>query len=209
MKKMKQMKLDGNVFGVVIDAHKGLLTLDIRNEQARKNYLRRIDIDNFQYEDKDSRMPWLSHIDSSNAGLLYFVEYTNKSDPNKQCYHSFDWDKGVWSLIDFIPDSPVALIRPMIYEQGTEYHKTVEKFITLPMPLSCEYLEWHDKIIISYYLRCDNAYERHLLLLKDGIKVWSMKQDRHIKGFSSDAFFIFQNQLIAIKDRNEICLYPE
>ena len=138
---------------------------------------------------------------------MFFIEYQDQQDPNQQKYFSFNWASERKEEIGELVGFQTEVVYPSIYEHGSAYYKTVRDFLSLDLPLACEYLEWNDKIIISYYLRSGNEFERNLLLLVKGTKEWKILQDEQIKGFSAGSFFVYEGQLIFVKNRNEVCIY--
>ena len=204
---IKHVKLHGQVWKGVVDEAKGIMFLDVREEKEQSIELVRLDLLSMKSQSRKTDYSWWIQIIGVQNDEIYFVEYKDQNDPAKQHFFSFNWTSGYKGHLEQVPHFKESLIHPNIYEQGSDYHKTVAEFLALELPLSCEYLEWNDKIIISYYLRAGNEFDRHLLLLKKGAKEWKIRQDNRMKGFSLGAFFVFNNQLIFIKDRNEVCVY--
>lgn len=198
--------LPNKVWNAVLDETTRKMYLDTRNENG-EIVLVQLDLSTLKHEFlKVSHSKWTQLLSSAND-LLYFVEYKNEKDPNLQTYFTLDWGSREKKELDTVPKIDSTFYQPSIYEHGSDYHKTVSQFLSLDLALACEYLEWNDKIIISYYLRSDNAFERYLLLLHQGAKVWKICQDNQMRGFSPGSFFVFEEQLIFIKDQNEVCLY--
>jgi len=153
-------------------------------------------------------IPWWSNLMLAQNDQLYFVEYPEANDPSKQSFFQLDFStENRKSIRDLPKGDSLAVMYPQLYESGSAYFQTVASFLSLDLPLSCEYLEWNDKIIISYYLRSDDGFDRYLLVLRGGEKAWKIRQDVGMKGFSPGAFFVFKSQLIFIKDQNEVCIY--
>ncbi len=200
--------LNGVVLGSAIDVSSESLFLDVRDEHSKKFEIVKLRLKDLKDEARQGIDSWWSQLVSAEDGKLVFTKYLNQHDPTQVQFIQLDWKSGEKIEMDPPVDFPQnSLTYPHIYDHGTAYYQTVMDFLAVESPLACEYLEWEDKIIISYYLRSDNGFERYLLLLKDGQKVWKVKQDQLMKGFSSGAFFVFQNQLIFIKDLNEVCIY--
>ena len=194
------------IWNAVLDETTGKMYLDTRNENS-EIVLVQLDLATLKHEFfKVSHSKWTQLLGSA-SDLLYFVEYKNEKDPNLKAHFSLRWGTGEKKKLETIPAIDHTFFQPSIYEHGSDYHKTVSQFLSLDLALACEYLEWNDKIIISYYLRSDNAFKRHLLLLHNKEKVWKVCQDSQMKGFSPGSFFVFEEQLIFIKDQNEVCLY--
>jgi hypothetical protein len=206
-KSIKHIQLTDQVWSAAIDYQKGQLYLDVRNREKESIEIVCLDLSSFETQTKQVDVSWWSQLVSVSDGELYFTEYVDPADPTKKKHCSFDWKTGNQKEVEEIVVAGERTLLPIIYEHGSEHHQTVADFLSLELPLSCEYLEWDDKIIISYYLRSGKEFERFLLLLKDGTKEWKIVQDDSMKGFSPGAFFVFKNQLIFIKDQNEVCVY--
>ena len=205
---MNQYKIDGVVKGSSIDEKTHSLFLDVRDLHSNKTSIVKLSLPDLDAEVKKGIASQWSQLEGVRSSNLYFVEYLDRQDPTKQRYLQLDWDTGETTVIqesfEWISNT---LAYPYIYDHGSDYFKTVMDFLSIDSPLSCEYFEWDDKIIISYYLRSDTKFDRYLILLKEGKKVWKIKQDDGMNGFSSGSFFVFQDQLIFIKDLNEVCIY--
>ncbi|MEO9481836.1 MAG: hypothetical protein ABJG47_00230 [Ekhidna sp.] len=205
---IKHVVLGDHIWNSAIDEASGKLYLDVRkgNETIE---LVQLDLSSMIYEEvKVEHSRWTQLLGAAD-GKLYFVEYIDHHNPNTQKHSALDWSSKEMKAVETMSSLSNSALHPAIYEHGSDYHKTVAKFLSLDLPLSCEYLEWKEKIIISYYLRSDNEFERHLLLLKNEEKEWRLCQDSRMKGFSPGSFFVFKDYLIFIKDQNEVCVYTE
>ena len=202
---MKQIVLPRDVWNLAIDKEDSAIYFDIRDNGETD--LARLSLSDFSYECKKVDNPWWTKLLMANSKTLTFIEYLDKQNPNKYRCFNLNWDSLEREFVRELNSPHSKEIIPHIYEHGSDYHKTVSEFLGLELPLSCEYLEWNDKIIISYYIRSDNTFERYLLLLENGKKKWKVSQDTQMQGFSSGAFFVFNKDLIFIKNRNEVCIY--
>ncbi|WP_436517237.1 hypothetical protein [Ekhidna sp. To15] len=203
---IKHISFTGKIWNSVVEGDSSNFYLDIRGLNDESEVVK-LNLRSLKYDTKKvQHAKWTQLIGAKND-TLYFIEYQDEHDPNQNAYFSLSWRDGRKEPITKIPTFGHSIQYPSIYEHGTEYHKTVSEFLSLELPHSCEYLEWNDKIIISYYLRSGNVFDRYLLLLQNGEKEWKVCQDTGMKGFSPGAFFVFQGQLIFIKDQNEVCVY--
>lgn len=203
---IRKISFKEKIWNAVIDGHSGQLYLDIRASNDEFELVR-LDLSSLNSEtQKVSYAKWTQLI-GVNSETLYFIEYQDAHNPNQHVYFSMGWNSQSRKSIEQLPPFNSDIYYPSIYEYGSRYHKTVSDFLSLELPHSCEYFEWNDKIIISYYLRSGNAFDRYLLLLAHGVKEWKICQDTQMKGFAPGAFFVFQDQLIFIKDQNEVCVY--
>lgn len=199
--------LGGTIYGSVTSTN-DVLVLDVRNVKDQKILYYEIDLKSMEVNKLEiENTSWWMKLIGADANLLYFIKYTDRNDPNSQVTISITKSKNQIDEVLEIPYREDNIIQPSLYENGTEYHKMVSDFLGLELPLSCEYLEWKDKIIISYYLRFGNEFDRYLLLLDNGRKEWKLQQDHNMKGFSPEAFFVMNDQLIFFKELNEVCTY--
>lgn len=203
---IEHVAFEGKIWSVVVDEDYNKSYLDVRREGAKSIELVQLNLETLEYASRTVDHAWWTKLTAVKEGKLFFVEFQDQNDPNQMQNFSYDWDNGEYTPVNSF-ELNENFIHPSIYEHGTDYHKTVAEFLSLELPLACEYLEWKEKIIISYYIRSDREFIRYLLLINEGEKVWKIQQDDQMKGFSPGAFFVFNDQLIFIKDRNEVCVY--
>jgi len=196
-----------DIWNTVVDESSADLYLELREEESEAVRIVQLKIPEHKIQALSLDLNWWNKLIAADQQKLYFVEYQDRKDPNEHSLFTYNIESLKKEPIDYLPNLNEQTIHPFVYEIGSDYHQTVSRFLSLEQPLSCEYMEWDDKIIISYYVRSDNYFDRYLLLLCDGKKIWKVKQDEEMKGFSLGAFFVFDNQLIFIKNRNEVCTY--
>ncbi len=182
------------------------LILDVRNEVEKSIEYYKLSLDSLQLTSIAQAGSWWSMIETFDK-QLFISEYQDEKDPNNKKFYRVDPADKIEVSLREIPYSENAIIQPSIYEPGSEYFKTVGEFLGLELPCACEYLEIDRKIILSYYLRSGKEFERYLLLLEEGKKVFKELQDTQMKGFASGSFFVVNGLLIFIKNRNEIFVY--
>ncbi|MFK7952064.1 MAG: hypothetical protein AB8B73_04405 [Ekhidna sp.] len=205
---INSINLPGTVFGSALNKDNQLL-LDVRDEKKQTITYYQLDLHSLSLVKLPfANAEWWTKLVSADSEALYFTKYKDRSDPNSKAFFKAVLGGKQAVEVDETPLSNTEVKYPTLYEVETPHHQTVSDFLGLDLPLSCEYEEWENKIIISYYLRSDNAFDRFLLLLDNGKKEWKLHQDRRMKGFSPGAFFIHQNQLIFFKELNEVCTYP-
>ena len=98
-----------------------------------------------------------------------------------------------------------SLLRPSYYDQESAGFELVKELLSDQSPeLGCEYLEWKNFIIISYYIRSGKEFVRNLLLVKDENEWMDITIDKEIKGFAPGAFFLYNDLLVYIVEQNKI-----
>ena len=185
----------------------GGLICDCRDEKSKETNLYRIPSGHYSAEKLTFTIAWWERLVGIERGYLYTVRYTDQNDPTVQQYVRYALKADLSEEVEVLPSLQFAHRTPELYELDSEHHRTVARFLSLELPLACEYTEIQENIIISYYLRSDNGFSRFLLLLTRGKKAWKIQQDRSMKGFSSGAFFVVNDRLIFIRERNEVCIY--
>jgi hypothetical protein len=103
------------------------------------------------------------------------------------------------------------VLRPQQYGDGTEYFRTVAKFLreklNLSVVLSLEYVEYSGKIFIAYYAQ-EQSLVSHLTVWTDtGELLLQEKTGEHLKGIGQDTFFILSGCLFFVKNKHELISY--
>ncbi|MBT1690001.1 DUF4905 domain-containing protein [Dawidia soli] len=106
---------------------------------------------------------------------------------------------------------PDVVLRPQQYGDGTEYFRTVAKFLretlNLSVVLSLEYVEYNGKIFIAYYTQ-EQSLVSHLAVWTDaGELLLQEKTGEHLKGIGQDTFFILSGCLFFVKNKHELLSY--
>ena len=204
------VKLPSKIWTLATNTTKKELLAQVGDHVGDANTIIKLDLSTRSHQfyvlpfEKDE---WI-RLASFQESFAYFIRYVDRNDPTKYEFIQHHLDRIEYSQVNTIPEVPEVKIDPYVYEHESDYFNTVKEFLGLDLPLSCEYLELGDKIIISYYLRSENGFDRFLLILKGGEKELKIRQDQRMKGFSPGAFFVIDDQLVFIKDQNEICFYP-
>lgn len=200
-------KFNGVIWNSIVSNNGGQLILDVRNEEKKSVEYFKLNLTDFELSLLDIVGPsWWSKMEFYD-GNLFISQYQDKNDPNnKKLYRLGEGNRVEVPSLEVL-GSELDLVRPSVYEPESEYFKTVSDFLGLELGCSCEYLEWSDKIILSYYLRSGKVFDRHLLVLHDGEKMLKELQDVEMKGFASSAFFVLNRKLFFVKNRNEIFVY--
>ncbi len=103
------------------------------------------------------------------------------------------------------PKSGVTVKYPVYYAPATASYQTVFDFLDKEPPgIGCEYFEWKNYIIISYYERLGTKFDRKLLVVKGDYEICHELQDEGLSGFASGAFFLLNDLLVFIKNGNQI-----
>ena len=183
------------------------LLVDCRGSKDNEADLFEVNLTSLEASKLKLELPWYEKMIGLAGDDLYTIEYQDENDPSAFLLKRTSISKKSVESVDELPELNVQIREPSLFELGTEYHQMIADFLSLELSLSCEYLEWKEYIIISYYLRSGEGFDRFLLLIKEGEKIWKIQQDDGMKGFSSGSFFVVKDQLVFVKDRNEVCTY--
>ncbi|HEU5145686.1 MAG TPA: DUF4905 domain-containing protein [Chryseosolibacter sp.] len=112
---------------------------------------------------------------------------------------------------DLVDSQNFPVIRPFQYEEGTEYFVTVKDFLHSRLGISpvasIEYLEINDLIIVSVFLKEKGLANYLYVLDANGGVLMEEKLGEDLKGIGLDTFFVFSDNLIFIKNKNELLSY--
>ncbi len=101
---------------------------------------------------------------------------------------------------------------PFLYAEDSPHFPVVFNYIAQNLHVhpvkGCEYLEFRHYIIISYYFYESKNLVNYLLIIdKNGTLLHHEKINECLSGIGSDTFFIINQQLIFIKEKNQIVSY--
>lgn len=101
---------------------------------------------------------------------------------------------------------------PFQYTEKQPYFETVKQFIiqytnTKPV-LGCEYAEYQNLILISYYIHERSALANYLLVIdKEGQLYLQDMLDKNLNQIGLGTFFIANDKLVLIKEKNQLITY--
>lgn len=105
----------------------------------------------------------------------------------------------------------VAVHRPQQYLEGSEYFKTVKKFLEEKLNLqpisSLEYLEYDGLIFISFYAQGEGLANNLIVLSAMGNVILHEKMSDHLKGIGWDTFFILSGCVFFVRNKVELVSY--
>lgn len=200
-------KLDGIVWNTVLSTANDTLIFDVRQQETQTVEYWKMELTSLELQRLPiSHKSWWTSLEAVND-QLYVCEYQDKADPANKKWMAYGKEK---TQVDASSVPPIGdqWQFPFHYEIETENHQLVASYLGLQLPLACEYLEIDQKIIISYYLRSDNRFDRYLLYISDGKKQWKILQDQAINGFAPGAFFVLNDRIFFVKNRDEVNSYP-
>ena len=206
-KSIQQVRFEQPVWGLLIRNGCNSLIIDCRNEETQEIVLFAVALDSLAKSKLTLPVTWWERLLGADKDNLFLIHYQDQANPSNVTFKSIGFNSKRETKLEQAPELVFDTISPNLYELESEHHRTVSQFLSIDLVLPCEYLEINNYIILSYYLRSGSGFDRFLLVMKDGSKHWKVKQDSNMKGFADGAFFVADNKLIFIRERNEVCIY--
>jgi len=204
---IQSVVLKNPIWRILYDKERDSLIVDHRSETSKKIDVVELALPSLKRKRIKLKMTWWENMIQIEGRMLFSIGYHDQKDPANYSIRKVNLETLTEEERSSLPKNINQVVEPSLYDLESDHHKTVASFLGLELLLPCEYLEFDDNIIISYYIRSENGFERYLLLIRDGSKAWKVRQDDLVKGFASGAFFVANNRLIFVRDRNEVCIY--
>lgn len=111
------------------------------------------------------------------------------------------------------------LAYPFHYTEGNDHFETFQQFLKRKLGVNaikaCDYLEFKNLIIISYYIYSQNfsgqqgeAMANHLLVMNDKSEIFLHEKIQDlVRSVGLGTFFIVKDQLLFVKDKKELFSY--
>jgi len=105
-----------------------------------------------------------------------------------------------------------AVVYPMVYHTGTNYHTTLTAFIKSrkghEVAGHIEYLETEEYVILSYYCKSDKGLANFLLMLdKNGEELLYETLGLNFVALGWNSFFVCYQSLVFVKDKSALNIY--
>ena len=139
-----------------------------------------------------------------------------KLDTEEKALIDINIKDGSFSAVDKLPESspkksnsliPNLSYNPLHYVEGSTAFESVAKFLKLQFNIeivgACDYLEYKASIIVSYFEKSDDELVNTLFVLDEKLELReSYVLDSSLKGLASDTFFIINEALIFVRNKN-------
>ena len=216
MKLLHSKIFKGIVWKVFPHMEEHRLMVEVRNEEAMEVKYSLIDLSTFAFEEiQNEELNWwtssFGFIDSS----LIFKHFTDETNPAINELFLYDYKKKEWTKSNDVAERvevPEEKL-PIIYYEESESFKSISKFLSRNKinPIKAiEYLEWEDKVVMSYYEKQNNVLGRYVYVMnQEGQMLLKEKIDQQMKGVVFQSFFTLQNLLIFVKERVELKIYAD
>lgn len=147
---------------------------------------------------------WMNKILSFDSEKIIFQSFEDTNDPNH--YHFIDYHikSGEKVKHSILPDLRSHVVNPSLFNSGSDNFRLAKQLVNKDLVGIVEYWEDHETIAISYYLNNIHKLDHYLMVIKGG-QTQNILQDQEMSGVSPDAFCIFGNQIVFIKDANKVC----
>lgn len=198
-------QLPGNLFlSAINETH---LAIESRDEQ--NVFFSVIDLANGELVAElspKSITPWHSLLAIQDEYLI-LQYFENKKNPDTLSHFSLNLTDEKLEEIELEDFENMTIRAPAIIPADSSEFETVKQFIGEEIVLGCEYDEFDNNIITSYYRQHSGDLTRHLMVLCDGEVNYHEIQDSNLKGFAPGSFFTCQNRLIFVREKTEINIY--
>ncbi|MDX1627782.1 MAG: DUF4905 domain-containing protein [Fulvivirga sp.] len=163
--------------------------------------------------------PWWASVDRVAGDMIIFFTFDEEdiAEPRHFLGYSIKDAKPLWER-DVIPTAAEisqqnnSIVLPFLYHEGSEYFDTVDHFINTyfkrKITRACNYLEWGNHIIISYFYEKEGIISNRLIVTDQEANVLLDENLGDFKeGITDNTFFIFNNKLIFVKGVTDFFIY--
>lgn len=188
-----------NVAGVHKDVILFTLYLDTNNPEKKAVVA---------YSLRDFTLMWWNNDFSIGSIGDVVVGFTSKLGLKEQCL-----DLRTGNISEREESGPIShsILKPVQYNEGTEYFETIQKFLADRLNFlavgSFEYLEIQSYILISCYERQNELANFLFVLSLDGEVLLKEILDSPVQGIGLDTFFVIERSLFFVKNKAELVSY--
>ena len=147
------------------------------------------------------------------------------SEPNgeeESTYSKLNWNAGerlreysmkeLFSTFNKKSQQTSLITYPFHFEEGNSFFSKIQEYIDIIAKQKAvrmiEYLEKGDKVLISYYIYIEDKLTNMMLVADEkGALLLHEELQAGLKGIGMDTFFVVKNQLIIVKNNNELHAY--
>ena len=141
---------------------------------------------------------------------------------DESVYSKLDWNdgelKGTYSMKELFATfnkktQQTSLITyPFHFEEGHSFFTKIQEYVEIVAKEKAvrmiEYLEKGDKVLISYYIYIEDKLTNKMLVADEkGALLLHEELQAGLKGIGMDTFFVVKDQLIIVKNNNELHAY--
>jgi hypothetical protein len=106
------------------------------------------------------------------------------------------------------PRSLAQVVLPNHYTDGSLHFETVRAFCQERLDChilgGCDYLEWENLILMSYFWKPEEQLENNLVVLDQDFSIIFEEQlGTDLKGIGEETFFLFEHELFFIRHKHE------
>jgi hypothetical protein len=197
---------DAPIWNLVFHENENQLIAECRTTD-RINYYR---IDLKDHTQEKLNLPaqgWMSRLEAFNSKHYVFKSWKDKSDPSNHQWIMLSVEDHSIQHKEFIPHQMNKLHYPHLITEGNEDYNLIKAFLEKSIVLDLEYYESEFGYIISYYVSNGDYFSRFIVHGNEKSTVFDEIQNKNMKGFSPDAFCVFNDQLIFVHEDQTVCVY--
>ncbi len=197
----------------------GKMAFEIRDQQAHQAHFWVLDTHNFTWMLERYLLPeeewWcgLSHID---CHALYVHVFDNQDNPDEKTLYQLAFQSNELKTVE-----PEILSGSLIHEgiqfpvfyghdvdHFAEFREFIQRELNVDPQLGCDYMEYGNNIIISYYIRSTKGFECWMAVIDHhGSVILQETLEKSLTGVIGKPYFIVGDNLFFIKNKREICVY--
>lgn len=200
------------------DPNSQILGVEIRNSKEHWVQFNSLDISNFSWKLQGfsfEQERWWSGITSVTADGIIIHVYENEDNPDLKSFFKIGFNGEIEGNVQDIENETNgndSVNVPIFYDVENEHFKEFQEFVVSELnvhpQLGCDYLEYNDYIILSYYVRSSNGFDCFLLVVDPGGEIRSVDLlEKQLTGQIGKPYFIVGDNLFFIKNKSEICVY--
>ncbi|MFY7827755.1 MAG: DUF4905 domain-containing protein [Flectobacillus sp.] len=213
MKKLFAYTFQEKIWNIQLSEHH--LVAELRNEIHRKVEFICIDLlkSELIWRQASPVNTWWQSLGKLYKTQVELIEFSEESKPQVTQKHYLNIQTG--ELSDFFPqvsdnfsDQPFSYLQPVHYTEQNEYFPAIYRFVyrllNVDIQKAVDYLEYKDKIIISYYLYHENKLWNYLLVVNNRKEILLNELLTETEGLGLVTFTVKPEILLYVKNKCQL-----
>ncbi|MDI9865112.1 hypothetical protein QM480_12300 [Flectobacillus sp. DC10W] len=213
MKKLFAFTFQEKIWNIQLGEHH--LVAELRNETLRKVELICIDLVHavLIWKQASPINTWWQSLGKLNNNLVELIEFSEETKPQVTQKHYLNILTG--ELTEYIPQVPdnfssqtYRYLQPVHYTEQNEHFPAIHRFLyrllNVDIQKGVDYLEYKDKIIISYYLYQENKLWNYLLVVNNRKEVLLNELLTESEGLGLGTFTVKPEILLYVKNKSQL-----
>ncbi len=191
------------------------LVAELRDDITRKVYFATIDLHSGEllWQQPSPNKTWWQSLVEVQQGYANIVEFSADSKPEVIDNYYIELQSGnrveqSSKILGFEGKNTVLALHPLHYTDDNEFFPAIFKFLyrllSIDIQKGVDYLEYKDKIIISYYLYCENKLCNYLLVVNRKREILLHELIAESEGLGISTFTIKPEILLYVKNKCQL-----